>query len=860
MESYIIKDLSFSYPVSSVSALRNISLSVEKGEFLVLAGKSGSGKSTLLRHLKSALAPHGQGSGEICFEGKPLEDLDDRFQAEKMAFVGQDPENQIVTDKVWHELAFGLESLGYDQRFIRRRAAEVASFFGMEDIFHKNTAELSGGQKQQLNLAAVMTTQPSVLILDEPTSQLDPISASEFISVLGRINRELGVTVIISEHRLGDVFGICSRVAVLDEGALLCCDAPRKVGELLRGKGHDMFLSMPVPMRVWAASESCLPCPISVSDGRSWLESFGKNHDLLPVPVKKHPGPGEPCCEMKDVFFRWSPDGKDVLKGLSLKAFPGECLCILGGNGAGKSTILSLLSGIARPIAGKIAADGRAVCLPQDPLAVFAGKNIGEDLKAICGDEARISEICAECRIESFLDRAPSDLSGGERQRAGLAAVLLADPDILLLDEPTKGLDESFKQVLMGVIRRFTAEGRAVIIVTHDVEFAASAADRCALIFDGQLISEEVPEKFFSLGSFYTTDANRMARDLVPEAVTANDLIIACGGSVPEPPEPKLSQGKRTAPVFAKKQGLPLIRKIPAAVFGAGLVFSLIYALRGIDLTELVTSGDISGKSGDFSPVYACIILCLLGLGASLYRRDKSTRRKKLSRRTFAATVITLTLIPITIWAGTSLLGDRKYYFIALLLIIEASLPFFLSFEGRGPNSREITVIAVLCAIAVAGRAVFIALPGFKPVMAVVIITGLVFGGEAGFITGAVSMFVSNMVFGQGPWTPWQMFAMGLIGFIAGVLGRTGILNRAKISLCIFGMLSAVIIYGGIMNSANVIMYQAEPNAKMLITSMITGFPVDVMHGVSTALFLWLISAPFIEKLERLKTKYGIMD
>ena len=285
METFEIRTLTITYPEQARAALEEMSLTVKQGEFLVLCGPSGCGKSTLLRQLKTVLAPHGRRSGEILFEGLPLDELDQREQSQRIGFVQQSPDNQIVTDKVWHELAFGLESLGYDTPTIRRRVAEMASFFGIQTWFYKNVTELSGGQKQLLNLASVMAMQPSVLILDEPTSQLDPIAASDFLATLGKINRELGTTILLTEHRLEEAFPLATRVAVMDGGKLLCTGTPNEVGAILKDAGHAMFLAMPTSMRVWAAVENGAPCPITVREGRDWLAAFAAEH-----PVKELPG------------------------------------------------------------------------------------------------------------------------------------------------------------------------------------------------------------------------------------------------------------------------------------------------------------------------------------------------------------------------------------------------------------------------------------------------------------------------------------------------------------------------------------------------------------------------------------------
>ena len=273
-EIFRILNFSFQYPETAAYALSDVTLSVKQGDFLVLCGPSGCGKSTLLRQLKTTLAPHGVKTGEIHFCGEPLSKVPNRTQASEIGFVQQAPEEQIVTDKVWHELAFGLESLGCETPTIRRRVAEMASFFGIQDWFYRDVAALSGGQKQLLNLAAVMVMQPKVLILDEPTSQLDPIAASDFLSVLGKLNRELGTTILLTEHRLEEALALSSRVAVMEKGSVVSTGTPAEVGKRLRAHGSSMFLAMPSAMRIWASVESARDCPITVREGRDFLQNY----------------------------------------------------------------------------------------------------------------------------------------------------------------------------------------------------------------------------------------------------------------------------------------------------------------------------------------------------------------------------------------------------------------------------------------------------------------------------------------------------------------------------------------------------------------------------------------------------------
>ena len=243
-----IQDLSFTYPGKKEKTLHHINLQIEQGEYVLLCGVSGSGKTTLLRHFKSVMTPYGDRSGMIYLDGKNLSQMDAKEQVARVGYVMQNPDEQIVTDKVWHELAFGLENLGYDQKVMRIRVAEMASYFGIQKWFHSEVNELSGGQKQLLNLASIMAMQPGLLILDEPTSQLDPIAAADFLNTIRQINRDLGTTIIITEHRMEDVFSAADRVVVMDQGKVIANDHPGIVGKTLFDKKHALFSGLPAPM------------------------------------------------------------------------------------------------------------------------------------------------------------------------------------------------------------------------------------------------------------------------------------------------------------------------------------------------------------------------------------------------------------------------------------------------------------------------------------------------------------------------------------------------------------------------------------------------------------------------------------
>lgn len=552
METYRIEDLVFSFPGQERETLSHINLTIASGEFITLCGKSGCGKSTLLKQLKTILTPHGERSGKIYFCGQPIEDMDLRTQASEIGFVLQNPDNQIVTDKVWHELAFGLESLGYDNATIRLRVAEMASFFGIHTWFHKSVTELSGGQKQLLNLASIMAMHPSVLILDEPTSQLDPIAASDFLETVKKINRELGTTIIMTEHRLEDILPLSDRLIVMEAGAIIAEGLPNQVGALLGDKKHPMFLSMPSPMQIQARVSAEPIAPITVKEGRQWLNAYLADKTAAPMPEgKENSKASAPAViQFKDVWFKHEKNGADIIKDLSFEVREGQFYCIVGGNGTGKTTTLSLISGLLQPYRGKILIGGKNPAkmsakelftrnigfLPQNPQSLFVKKTVELDLHEMLAQTPLSKEEKAEkirsivkfAELEHLLAMHPYDLSGGEQQRAALAKVLLLEPRVLLLDEPTKGLDSFFKEKLAVFLQKLNDSGVTIVMVSHDVEFCAKYGELCSMFFDGSIITTNATRKFFAGNSFYTTAANRMARHIWTEGVTIEGVIELC--------------------------------------------------------------------------------------------------------------------------------------------------------------------------------------------------------------------------------------------------------------------------------------------------------------------------------------------
>lgn len=611
-----IENLSFFYPQQNdnapdiitsdnenIAALKNCSLHINEGEFVILCGRSGCGKTTLLKLIKREIAPHGKKTGNIFYNNLPLESLDFRTSASEIAYVAQNPEAQIVTDKVWHEMAFGMENLGENTEKIRLRVGETANYFGINTWFRRETATLSGGQKQLLNLAAAMTMAPRLLLLDEPTSQLDPIAATNFINTLYKLNRGMGITVIIAEHRLEELFPIADCVIVMDDGKVIANDTPRKVCQMLAD--HPVSAAFPAAARIFAgivkasknkkstentgnvkkinaansAADTCNTknaealsldnIPLTVREGREFLKALVGNRsgsgdgnenennknekeNIAPESVCDRVIDAEntqPAVVMKNVWFRYERNSADILRGTVLSVRRGEIFSVLGGNGSGKTTMLKVLSGVSRAYRGRTEIFGKNIkdysrlglhhgnvaLLPQNVDSVFIKKTVREDLLDICrimgmsreASALAVDEMAERLGISEFVrtDRHPYDLSGGEMQKCALAKVLLTRPRLLLLDEPTKGIDAYAKNSLCEILKNLKSDGVTVIIVTHDVEFAAEVSDRAALFFDGEVLSPATPQKFFGSNYFYTTAPSRISRDIFPDIVTVSELL-----------------------------------------------------------------------------------------------------------------------------------------------------------------------------------------------------------------------------------------------------------------------------------------------------------------------------------------------
>ena len=472
-----IQGLSFSYPAGEdgqVSRMLGpVDWDVSAGAFVLLVGDTGSGKSTLLSLVKPQIAPAGERTGSVQVFGRPVEELSDAESARTVGYVFQDPENQIVCDSVWHEMAFGLENLGIPQDEMRRLVAETSYFFGIDDWFRRDTATLSGGRKQLLALASTLVMQPRLLLLDEPTAQLDPIAEKNFLHALFRVNRELGCTVVVATHAPRAMVDYATDAVRLVDGRI------ERVDNLDELRGRPMLLGK------------------GGERGGSELTPQGAMTSTLEP---------APTVSLERLWFRYDRDADWVLRGLELAVRPG-IHALVGGNGCGKSTVLALMAGARKPQRGRVVrAAARTALLPQNPRALFVAESVTEELMEWSGPAGYTA-----ADAQHMLDRVgllgcarqhPYDLSGGQQQMLALAKLLLIRPGLLLLDEPTKGLDVASRRKVAQLLSELRAAGTTVVLATHDLDFVEQVADAVSMVFDGEVACTASAEAFF-LGNVY---------------------------------------------------------------------------------------------------------------------------------------------------------------------------------------------------------------------------------------------------------------------------------------------------------------------------------------------------------------------
>lgn len=550
-----IENLTYFYPDSRFPVLRNINLCLEQGEFLLAVGESGSGKSTLARVL-AGLVPYYYGGkicGRILWRGRPLQE-DRRCMDGRVGIVFQDPEKQLVMTSVEAEIAFGLENLGLPQQEMFRRVAEVMSFLNLSPLKEGLTANLSGGQKQKVALASVLAMKPEVLILDEPTSQLDPAAADEFLYLVERLNREMGYTVVLIEQRLDRCFHLADRVVFMNRGEILHTGA---AAESARWQARNSLPFLPPVTRFFISLGSAVT-PLTVKDGRRELETHLATAAPAAGVVERQVaepgcasgrsgaarrGEGGPAAlEVADVWFTYE-NGREALKGASLTVAGGDFLVVLGENAAGKSTLLKLVSGLLKPGRGRVTVLGKDTrrsapammarkvgYLSQNPNDYLFEDTVEDELRFTLhnlglADEGIVDDILARLGLTEVRRSNPRDLSGGERQRVALASVLAAGPELLLLDEPTRGLDYILKKELGRLLQDMGDRGLTTILVTHDVEFAAEYARSVAVMFDGRIAGSGAKHQVLRGSAFYSPQIARLFSNIADDVVTVGDAL-----------------------------------------------------------------------------------------------------------------------------------------------------------------------------------------------------------------------------------------------------------------------------------------------------------------------------------------------
>lgn len=530
MEILSAKDLTFTYAGVSSSVLDSISFSVADGAFVLLYGASGSGKTTLLRLLKNEIAPKGRRTGTLNFCGNPIAELPYEQSVKEIGFTAQNPDTQQVSEYVRNELRFLPENLGLSEAEIRLKIAETVSFFGAQDLYNRKIQTLSGGEKQLVNLMAAFVCSPRLLLLDEPFSMLDPFSSERFLRALLKLHTDLGVTVLLTEHNIQPILPYLTQVLVLAHGTCTSYDSA------------DAFLqayptaapSVAVPTAAGVPTDELVPK--TLGQCRSLMQAHSVS---LCLPEQNEIPRGEPLISLKHAAFRYERGSEDVLRGVDFALCRGDSFAVIGANGAGKTTFLHLLSGELTPYSGKVkcAADFSCAVVPQNPQTCFAFDTVGEILNAAAVPptaktlfklfngtpepapvNSHVQEIAEALGLSALLSRNPFDLSAGQQQRVAIGAALLKNPAVLLFDEPTKGLDPACKQSLCAVLRDLRAAGKTILFVTHDLDFAAELADRCALLFDGEFVLQDIRRSFFTSGTVYTSSVAQVFKDTAPEA------------------------------------------------------------------------------------------------------------------------------------------------------------------------------------------------------------------------------------------------------------------------------------------------------------------------------------------------------
>lgn len=518
-----VEDFSFTYAEEKQPALTGIDFTLCSGQVTLLLGKSGSGKTTLLRNLKPVLAPQGEKSGMITFAGRPLAQLSPLEAVADIGFLFQNPDAQMVMETVYGELAFGLENMGLPAEEIQIRIGDTVSFCGIEHLLEKKTAELSGGQKQLVNLCAILCFRPKLLLLDEPLSQLDPESARRVVEILARLRRETSVAILMSEQRLEDIWSLADQVIKIDRGNLSFIGSPRDF--IAFGREQQDDFGLPLVSKIFAKSgKELYHLPLTVQEGQSLLSVWGwDDKEIMPaqsIAEQKDLAaaqPGSLLLRGREVSFAYPEEKKVLLKQISLALHQGERLVVCGSNGAGKTTLLGTMAGLIKPLQGKwqLAEKGAGISyLSQASQYHFRYDTPHQEFLAIDKNYQEKEDFLAIVKrlgIDSFLEKDLYTLSVGQQQRVALAMTLARSAAVYLLDEPTRGLDEEIKEALIALLREKSHSG--VILATHDLEFAAAVGTGFTTFCHGRLTGVQSGADFFTSRYWQTTVGARLFGD-----------------------------------------------------------------------------------------------------------------------------------------------------------------------------------------------------------------------------------------------------------------------------------------------------------------------------------------------------------
>lgn len=566
-----INDFNFSYngpDGEKYPCLKDINLEINEGDFILLCGPSGCGKTTLLSNLKKELIPEGIRTGNAKYAGKDIEKLDELTSACDIGYLFQNPDSQLVMDTVIQEIAFPLENIAVPTGEIRNRVSEIVTFFGINDILHKNVNDLSGGQKQLVNLCSLLVLRPKVLLLDEPISQLDPIAAYDFLNILRRLNEEFSISIILSSHQFDNVYSFINRVVFMEKGEIKYSDSPYSIPEDILE--NDLFRHyLPSVTKVYNLLSDKYPAlknvkiPFSIREGRQCLSKIKEqisnlnnaNGDLDDFDLIDAYENQETLIKMENVYFAYERHSL-ILKNVTAEIRKGEYIGLIGGNGSGKSTLLELMAGLLKPIKGKIdrKKDLRIGFIYQNPMIHFSKDSVkkelisslrvdenfkdslleltdeemigNEELNSIKFDNLNFNfrELLELFGLKELLSHHPYDCSGGEQQKIVIMKVLLEDCGILIMDEPTKALDPISSCNLSKILKNLQKNGISIVMSSHDLNFIANNCERCLMLFDKDILIDNYPKCIFRENNFYTTFVNRMVKDYCPKCITVSDV------------------------------------------------------------------------------------------------------------------------------------------------------------------------------------------------------------------------------------------------------------------------------------------------------------------------------------------------